>query len=177
MKKILLLMMCCPAMLAAQNGNGVTVSNLAVNAGTVTFNVSWDKNTMPVNVWSDTVWVFVEYNNAGKLERLPLSGATLIDPSWPEASVIFGENSNDQGAWVVGNAKQPENNSGSFSATVQLLTATANLAGVCAYASNYPPLGEYTAADIIKFTGTPIYKIVLEEIVGEGTLTDYSDGY
>ncbi|MDR3180939.1 MAG: hypothetical protein LBT61_03300, partial [Prevotellaceae bacterium] len=50
-----------PIMLPAQNG--VTVSNLAVNAGTVTFEVGWGKNTVPSTVkpWSDTVWVFVDY--------------------------------------------------------------------------------------------------------------------
>jgi hypothetical protein len=47
MRKILLLMMCCPAMLAAQNGNGVTVNGLDVKPGKVTFNVSWKKADMP----------------------------------------------------------------------------------------------------------------------------------
>jgi uncharacterized protein (TIGR02145 family) len=65
---------------------------------------------------------------------------------------------NDKGVWVVGNART----NGSFSATVQLLTATAaaDFSGACAYASNYPPVGEYTATDKITFTGTPPYDIV-----------------
>jgi hypothetical protein len=169
MKKILLLMMCCPAMLAAQNGNGVTVSNLNVASGTVTFNVSWKKADMPT-LWSDSVWVFVDYNNAGKMERLLLSGATLSAPSWSAATVIFGKDGNKQGAWVVGNARS----AGSFSATVKLLTATADLAGVCAYASNYPPVGEYETPTQIKFTGTPMYNIVLMHESG-GTITRRSD--
>jgi hypothetical protein len=103
--------------LSAQNG--VTVSNLDVKPGTVTFNVSWKKADMPA-VWSDSVWVFVDYNNAGKMERLLLSGATLSAPSWSAATVIFGKDDNYQGAWIVGNARQES----SFSATVQLLAAT-----------------------------------------------------
>jgi hypothetical protein len=159
MKKKLLLMMCCPVILAAQNGNGVTLSNLAVNAGTVTFNVSWKNTGMPA-LWSDSVWVFVDYNKAGKMERLLLSGATLTAPSWSAATVIFGKDGNNQGAWVVGNARS----AGSFSAKVQLHTATADLAGVCAYASNYPPVGEYIAPNTLKFTGTPMYNLVLKHL-------------
>jgi uncharacterized protein (TIGR02145 family) len=168
MKKILLLMMCCPMILSAQNG--VTVSNLAVHAGTVTFNVSWNDNQPEDFLWSDSVWVFVDYNNAGKMERLLLSGATLSAPSWPAAPVIFGEDDNYQGAWIVGNARS----AGSFSAKVHLLTATADLHGVCAYASNYPPVGEYTAEYEIKFTGTPMYNIVLKHESG-ATITRRAD--
>ena len=61
----------------------------------------------------------------------------------------------------MGNARQSES-SGAFSATVQLLTATATanyptrpLHGACVYAINYPPVGRYTAANQIKFNGTP----------------------
>jgi hypothetical protein len=68
-----------PAMLAAQNG--VTVSGLTVNSGTVTFDVSWKNTGMPA-LWSDTVWVFVDYNNKGVMTRLPLlTGATLTATS------------------------------------------------------------------------------------------------
>jgi uncharacterized protein (TIGR02145 family) len=143
--------------LAAQ-GNGVTVSGLAVNAGTVTFNVSWNKDNpdMP-ELWSDSVWVFVDYNNAGKMERLPLSaGATLTATSAPDMGKVKEEPDNNKGVWVIGNART----TGSFSATVQLLTATADIAGACAYASNYPPVGEYTATDKITFTGAPPYDII-----------------
>jgi hypothetical protein len=138
--------------------NGVTVSNLNVASGTVTFNVSWNDNQPEDFLWSDSVWVFVDYNNgAGKMERLPLSGASLTAPSWDAASVTF-EEGNNQGAWVVGNARS----AGSFSATVQLLTDITDVAGACAYASNYPPVGEYADATQIKFTGTPVYNLVLK---------------
>jgi uncharacterized protein (TIGR02145 family) len=168
MKKILLLMMCCPAMLAAQNGNGVTVSNLAVHAGTVTFNVSWKKADMPT-MWSDTVWVFVDYNKNGVMTRLPVTNATAT------AGTVTKVQGNDKGAWVVGNARS----AGNFSATVKLFAspATADLAGVCAYASNYPPVGEYTSADEISFTGTPPYNLVLVS-AGSGTRTySINDSY
>jgi hypothetical protein len=55
---------------------------------------------------------------------------------------------NNKGAWVFPLT-------GSSSVTVQLLTATATFHGACAYAINYPPVGQYTAANKIKFTGTP----------------------
>jgi uncharacterized protein (TIGR02145 family) len=72
--------------------------------------------------------------------------------------VVEVEN-NDQGVWVAGNARDAS----AFSATVQLLTATAGLAGACVYASNYPPVGEYkNNATEISFTGTPDYEVILE---------------
>jgi hypothetical protein len=164
MKKILLLMMLClPIMLAAQNG--VTVSGLAVNAGTVTFNVSW-QTPMPVALWSDTVWVFVDYNNKGVMERLPLlPGATFTTTS-PGGKVIE-EPDNNKGVWVAGNART----NSSFSATVKLLTAVKDVGGACVYGSNYPPVGEYSSSDAseIKFTGTPMYEIVLKDTGGNST--------
>jgi hypothetical protein len=167
-KNLLLMMLCCPAMLAAQNG--VTVSGLAIDAGTVTFNVSWQSAGMPT-LWSDTVWVFVDYNKNGVMERLPLStGATLTTTSAPGVGNVVPVDGNNQGVWVVGNART----AGSFSATVQLLTATANVAGACVYASNYPPVGNYTSATEISFTGTPPYEVVLN---GDGgTTTQMVDG-
>jgi hypothetical protein len=143
--------MCVPVILAAQ-GNGVKVSNLAVDAGTVTFNVNWDRDAMPVALWSDTVWVFVDYNDAGVMKRLSVTGATA------SAGTVTKIPNNDKGVWVEGNARD----AGVFSATIQLLTATAEVAGACAYASNYPPVGKYISASEISFTGTPEYKIVLE---------------
>jgi hypothetical protein len=120
------------------------------------------------------VWVFVDYNNgAGKMERLLLSSAKLTASSWPAASVTFGKDGNNKGAWVVGNAKTTA--SGSFSATVQLLTATADLAGVCVYASNYPPVGEYITPTQLAFTGTPNYNLVLTHANGS-TYSGMSDG-
>jgi uncharacterized protein (TIGR02145 family) len=161
MKKILLLMMCCPMILSAQNG--VTVSNLDVKPGTVTFNVSWEKADMPA-VWSDSVWVFVDYNKNGVMTRLPVTNATAT------AGTVIKIQGNDKGAWIVGNAR----NAGSFSAKVHLLTDITDVVGVCAYASNYPPVGEYTSVTDIVFTGTPMYNIVLEHASGS-TMTRRSD--
>jgi hypothetical protein len=134
-----------------------------VNAGTATFNVSWNKNAMPAAIWSDTVWVFVDYNNNGVMTRLPLlPGATLTATS-PGGKVIE-ETGNNKGVWVAGNARS----AGSFSATVKLLTATADLNGLCAYAINYQPVGEYISGTEISFTGTPPYDLVFKS---GGTLT------
>jgi uncharacterized protein (TIGR02145 family) len=141
---------------AAQNG--VTVSGLAINAGTVTFNVSWNRDAMPVALWSDTVWVFVDYNNAGRMERLPLrTGATLTATSAPGVGEVKEEPGNNKGVWVIGNART----NGSFSATVQLLTSVNDVGGACVYGSNYPPVGEYISLTEISFTGTPVYEISL----------------
>jgi uncharacterized protein (TIGR02145 family) len=145
-KNLLLMMLCMPVVLVAQNDNGVMVSGLAVDAGTVTFNVSWDKNNP-----SDTVWVFVDYNDAGVMRRLPVTDATA------SAGTVTKIPNNDKGVWVEGNAWTND----SFSATVELFTEIKDVAGACAYASNYPPVGEYTSASEISFTGTPMYEIWL----------------
>jgi uncharacterized protein (TIGR02145 family) len=171
----ILLLLLCPLALSAQ-GNGVTVSNPVVEAGsptTVTFTVSWNRNTMPKKgdgttiLWLDSAWVFVDYYADGTAKRLPLlPGATLTETSAPGSAKGIQYPDNDRGVWVAGNAKQTSNSSGSFSATVQLFSAVASVehAGVCAYASNYPPVGEYVDAQTIKFTGTPRFKIVLEPV-------------
>jgi hypothetical protein len=152
-KNLLLIMLCIPVVLAAQNG--VTVSGLAVDAGTVTFNVSWDKNNpdMPP-LWSDSVWVFVDYNDAGVMKRLPVTDATV------SAGTVTKVPNNDRGVWVIGNARTND----SFSAKVELFTEIKDVAGVCAYASNYPPVGKYMSASNISFTGAPDYKVILERI-------------
>jgi hypothetical protein len=160
----LIAIICCPAVLSAQNG--VTVSGLVLNAGTVTFDVSWDKDSplMP-EVWSDSVWVFVDYNDVGTMKRLPLSlGATLTETSAPGVGKVIEVLGNDQGVWVVGNARS----AGSFSATVQLLTATATAAGMCVYASNYPPVGKFIIDGEVTFTGTPNYDLIVKK-KGGGT--------
>jgi DNA-directed RNA polymerase subunit N (RpoN/RPB10) len=150
------------------------VSNLAVNAGTVTFEVGWGKNTVPSTVkpWSDTVWVFVDYDSAGTMTRLPLltSGATLTAHTAPGVGEVMEAPGNNTGVWVVGNARS----AGSFSATVKLLTATAELPGACAYAVNYPPVGQYTSATDISFTGTPQYDVALKD--GSGGTTTLKSG-
>jgi uncharacterized protein (TIGR02145 family) len=157
-KNLLLMMMCYPMVLVAQNG--VTVSNLAVDAGTVTFNVSW-KTPMPVALWSDTVWVFVDYNKNGVMERLPVTSATA------SAGTVTKVPGNDKGVWVAGNARS----AGSFSATVRLFTTVSSVGGACAYASNYPPVGEYSSdAPMLSFTGTPMYDIQLAKS-GGGSVT------
>jgi hypothetical protein len=170
-----------PAALMAQNG--VTVGGLAVDAGTVTFNVSWDKNAqnMPA-LWSDSVWVWVDYNDMGTMMRLPLlSGATLTaHTALADEGKVIEVSGNNKGVWVVGNARS----AGSFSATVTLLTAAADIAGACVYGSNYPPVGDYTSASDISFTGTLPYDVVLKDngdatttvLVNSGTYT-LSAGY
>jgi hypothetical protein len=72
---------------------------------------------------------------------------------------VIEETGNNKGVWVAGNART----NGSFSATVKLYTATAiaHRANVCAYASNYPPVGQYTGVNRIKFTGTPSFDLQL----------------
>jgi hypothetical protein len=159
-------MFLCPSALSAQNG--ITISNFSANAGTLTFDVRWDKNTMPA-VWIDTAWVFVDYNNAGIMTRLQVSGATVS----PGTAHI----PNNQGAWVHPGA-------GISSAAVRLLTTTApaDLPGACAYAVDYPPVGNYTAAGKIKLTGTPPYKLTFstgsiitagkDETAGTYTITE-----
>jgi hypothetical protein len=161
-----------PVVLAAQNG--VKVSDLNVNAGTVTFNVSWDKTDPELTdiVWSDTVWVFVDYNAGGIIKRLPLTGATLTNPSASAATATVPL-PNNKGAWVAGNARS----AGSFSATVALYYNSATAVnGECVYASNYPPVGEYVTASSIKFTGMPFYKLVLKKTAGGGTYSAFWDG-
>jgi hypothetical protein len=140
--------------------NGVAVSGLTVDAGTVTFNVSWEKS-MPVALWSDTVWVFVDYNKNGVMERLPVTDATT------SAGTVTKIPDNDKGVWIVGNARS----AGNFSATVRLLTTVNSIGGACAYASNYPPVGEYSSdAPMLSFTGTPMYDIQLAK-PGGGSVT------
>jgi hypothetical protein len=136
--------------------NGVTVSNLDVKPGTVTFNVSWNNEHPTDFLWSDSVWVFVDYNKNGVMTRLPVTSATAT------AGTVTKIQGNDKGVWVIGNARS----AGNFSATVRLLTDITDVAGACAYASNYPPVGEYTSANKIKFTGTPEYNIVLRHSNG-----------
>jgi hypothetical protein len=137
-------------MLSAQNG--ISVSGLLLDAGTVTFDVSWKNIGMPTP-WSDTVWVWVDYNDAGVMKRLPVIAATA------SVGTVTKIADNDQGVWVIGDART----AGNFSTTVQLLTATATPAGACVYASNYPPVGTYETGNIVKFTGTPGYELYFSD--------------
>jgi hypothetical protein len=143
----------------APSDNGVTLKGLVVNDGApsmVTFDVRWDRDNMPA-VWSDTVWVFVDYNDAGTITRMPVTSASA------SAGTVLPLNSN-QGARIVGNART----TGSFSATVQLVTFLPNIIGACVYASNYPPVGEYASTATISFIGTPRYDIELKN-TADGT--------
>jgi hypothetical protein len=145
------------------------VSGLVINSGTVTFDVSWNKPT--TSLWSDTVWVFVDHNVAGTMMRLPLiAGATLTSNMAPGVGRVIEEPNNDQGVWVVGNARS----AGTFSATVQLLTNKPNVARACVYGSAYPPVGRYTSTTRISFVGTPNYNIVINS--GGATSTIVSGG-
>jgi uncharacterized protein (TIGR02145 family) len=165
------MMMLCSATLSAQNG--VTVSNILVTNGlptTVTFEVNWKNTDLPA-VWSDSVWVFVDYNDAGTMKRLPLlPGATLTATSAPGVGRVEYAANNNKGVWVIGNARS----AGSFGATVKLLTANATAAGACAYASNYPPVGQFNSGVDISFTGTAPYEIVMEHEDG-GTIVRKAD--
>jgi uncharacterized protein (TIGR02145 family) len=161
MKKLFLLMLLCPAMLPAQSK--IAITKFSVKPGTpatVTFNVQWTKTPR------DSAWVFVDYNDKGTMKRLELSGATLTPSSSPgKAYMVSG---NKQGAWVVAS------NAGAFSATVQLLTATATAGfpGACGYAIDYPPVGKYTAADKITFTGTPPFYLTFTDVSTPATVSE-----
>jgi uncharacterized protein (TIGR02145 family) len=96
--------------------------------------------------------MFVDYNDAGVMKRLLVAGATV------SAGTVTKISGNDKGVWVAGNARTND----SFSAKVELFTEIKDIAGACAYASNYPPVGEYISASEILFIGTPEYKVVLE---------------
>jgi hypothetical protein len=84
-----LFMLCVLMVLSAQNG--VTVTNLEVGSGTVTFNVSWDKPDVP----GGKAWVFVDYNDNGVMTRLLISGATVTNGTATKLD------NNDKGAWVI----------------------------------------------------------------------------
>jgi hypothetical protein len=61
------------------------------------------------------------------------------------------------GAWVAGDART----NSPFSATVQLYSGETTVAGACAYASSYPPVGQYVSESEIVFSGTPWYELKL----------------
>jgi hypothetical protein len=108
------------------------------------------------------VWVFVDYNTGSKMERLPVTGATVTEGSTKI------EDGNDKGAWVIAN------NSENFSAMVTLSYSTievGTVSGACVYASGYPPVADYETPQTINFTGTPPYDLVLKHSVSGGTIT------
>jgi uncharacterized protein (TIGR02145 family) len=145
MKKLSLLIvysLIAPMALLAQ----VSVSNFQATQGTsattVTFNVSWTPTE------KDSVWVFVDYNTAGTMKRLPLTTVT--------ASAGAVHRPTDWGAWVVAPA------GGEFATTVTLSSGTTYSYGSCAYAIPQPPTALYTAYNAITFTGTPPFVITLK---------------
>jgi hypothetical protein len=181
MKKILFLLLLL-SLLGRGLGGGLLfaqkVSNLAVSPGTVTFDVEWVVADLPA-LWSDTMWVFVDYNKNGKMERLLLTGGTLTEhsantltPQSPDVGSVIKLADNDKGAWVVGDARS----AGSFSATVQLFTGETTIAGACAYASSYPPVGNWIDDTKIGFTGTPGYIVTLTPEGGGADETVVSGG-
>lgn len=171
MKKILLIIIYWPLVLTAQND--VSLSNLVMSAGTVTFDVSW-KPPVSTAKWSDTAWVFVDYNDAGVRRRLPLlPGATLTTTPVSGMGKVIEEQGNNNGVWVVGSTQH----AGHFSASVKLLTSVSNAAGVCAYVSNDRPAGKYNSATNISFTGTPMYNIVLKHTDGSVIATKSDSPY
>jgi uncharacterized protein (TIGR02145 family) len=123
------------------------------------------------SLWLDSMWVFVDYNKNGKMTRLELTGGSLTSHSAnpptlqsPHAGTVLKITGNDKGVWVVGDART----NSPFSATVQLFTDETNIAGACAYASGYPPVGQYVSDTEIAFTGTPMYEL---KLVHEGRFT------
>jgi uncharacterized protein (TIGR02145 family) len=139
------------SVLSAQD---ITVSGLEVKSGTPTtvmFNVSWSRTA----ALKDSAWVIVDYNNQGTMTRLLVTGVTA------SAGTVHKPSDNNQGAWIVTNSPT----TGDFSAIVQLLaeTAPADFHGACAYAISYPPVGQYTAANKINFTGTPDFYLTYSD--------------
>jgi hypothetical protein len=101
------------------------------------------------------------------MERLLISGGTLTEHTAAKAGTGEFIYENDMGAWVYGDARS----AGSFSAKVQLFTKETDIviAGACAYASSYPPVGNWLSDTKLGFTGTPMYEITLTD--GSATMT------
>jgi hypothetical protein len=162
----LFLMIIFPTALSAQiiSVSGLVVKTEAGSPSTVTFDVSWTEPASTATLWMDSAWVFVDYNKNGKMERLLISGGTLTyhtanTTQSPDAGKMIILTGNDRGAWVSGDART----NSPFSATVQLFTDETNIAGACAYASSYPPVGRHVSSSEIVFTGTPMYEITLTD--------------
>jgi hypothetical protein len=105
----------------------------------------------------------VDYNKNGVMERLPVTSATAT------AGTVTKIPGNDKGVWVAGNARKND----SFSAKVELFTEIKDVTGACAYASNYPPVGEYIGTNVIQFTGTAPYTVMLEGVSEPQTAGSY----
>jgi hypothetical protein len=160
--------------LSAQTVSGLKVETASGSASTVTFDVEWVAASL-TTPWLDSMWVFVDYNKNGKMERLLISGGTLTEHTAAKAGTGEFIYENDMGAWVYGDART--NTASSFSAKVQLYTKEPDIiiAGACAYASSYPPVGDWLSDSKLGFTGTPMYDITLTHTNG-GTITVSSGG-
>jgi hypothetical protein len=147
MKKLSVLLLCALSALAGEAQTNVSVFNFKATPGTsattATFSVSW------TSAGNDSVWVFVDYNTAGTMKRLPLTTATV------SAGTV--RSPNKWGAWVVAPA-----DGGDFSATVTLSSGTTYSYGSCAYAISRPPKALYTAYNTVAFTGTPPFELEFE---------------
>ncbi len=144
MKKIYCLFFCFMLGVVSLAAQEVQVTNLKVAANkTITFDVSWgDQNR--TTLWSDTVWVFIDYWNIDEQQmwRLPVKAVTLTS-TWAEARerMIPGNNA---GFYIEGNAKGTR---ALFTATVSVTPAGEYPAGVlrpCVYVTDYPPVAEYS---------------------------------
>jgi hypothetical protein len=159
MKKLFLfVMIILPTTLLSQTVSGLKVETAAGSPSTVTFDVEWNKADLDLKtLWLDSMWVFVDYNKNGKMTRLLITGGTLTEHSPAKAGTGEFIPENPMGAWVYGDART----NSPFSATVQLYTDETTIAGACAYASSYPPLGQYVSESEIIFSGTPMYEVTL----------------
>ncbi len=120
--------------LAAQE---VTVTNLQVASdNTVTFNVSWGNRA---GVWSDTVWVFVDYFNMDKQQmwRLPIAAVQS------SAGMAGMYTNNNAGFYIKGNARTAGNFSTSCTVTPKAGIVTTGSIRPCVYVTDYPPVAEY----------------------------------
>jgi uncharacterized protein (TIGR02145 family) len=168
-KFLLIFLTSCFVVAQAHQSNGVTISNFSVSdANVIGFTVSWSRDKVP-SLWSDSVWVFVDYRNAqDQIVRLPLnttaSALTSSSSGYGKKLTMQG---NNQGIYIVGDARS----AGSFSATVQLVPAknwqpsTGNsIRGACAYATNFPPYAKYNDDFTqITFTGSSLFKVMLND--------------
>ncbi|MDR2448354.1 MAG: hypothetical protein LBD52_00150 [Prevotellaceae bacterium] len=164
-KHLLLLLLLYPTLATAQvsTGIGVSLTDFAVTGSTVTFTVSWSENEQPAQ-WSDSVWVWADYNDSGEMKRLPLN----IEAASASLGTVIKIPGNNKGIYIVGDART----SGATFTTTVSLPFTGEMSGVCVYATNYLPLAEWnTGKTELTFTGTPNYSVVLQKGAVYDTVT------
>ncbi len=139
--------------LAAQE---VSVTNLQVASNNeITFNVSWGNRA---GVWSDTVWVFVDYFNMDKQQmwRLPVANVQS------SAGAAYLAPSNNAGFYIKGNARSAGNFSTAVTLTPVAGVVTTGSIRPCVYVTDYPPTGEYNLSGssvTATLTGTAPYSV------------------